>query len=904
MQRTHPHTTDDLVPTDGVAAFVERLDALARRRPRHDPRLPTILVTGAYADELVRDYSARLIVDGHTSVPHVLWEGSEGKAGPSPEAQLLDQVADGLSRSLPSGARGMRGARGLRLPRYWTIRHVLDAETEATTEPERRRELRDALYARRRRLGPPAGWIDPLAAWLANLELGPVKGALLARPMVATSRFVFGLRLNTGRRFAWFADEIFTFAGTRGSFLREALRLTRTGSDRANTTLVHRVLTLALLHDLHAATRSSLLSPMRRRRVTPFVVLLLHVAKGSTAAAFLDALATIDDEAVGRHALLVLATPSDEDPAEPAPVGGGVPAHSPRAAADRLLSIARSGALPERTLRVDVPGPPNEHDEQWLETHRAVQPLPVAGAVAIPVLAGIVLVAAVAALVAPTVAGEGSPRCPEEVADEVVGVGDGADGCEYFPHAERTESVVDDAMVAAEAAIARENAEVLASGEPYATIVFFAPMTIPDGPGRQGENALNQLRGTALAQQRANDGAARDPKRVATRVLLANPGDRFAHGEDVARQIVERADDDGTIIGVVGIGQSRQASRDAVRTLGRGGLPVVAGPVTGDAMIDASAHYYQVSPRNRRVAAMLAAFSTRSDIVRLPDRGAVPADGAVIVMDHSDEYSRNLAYDLYDAFGGAGGETRSMVTHPIEDPGATVPPPPVDDAPEPIRVDSSDELAQQVCASLKPRDVVFYASRSQEFISLLQSTQDESDCPDKLTVVGGSALTKIVEDPSNPLSDYDVSLYYSAFASQSVSYSPDTDRFMEQYQEAYGDDVVAPDISDGAVAYDAFNALQRTANYALQSELPISSDTSAGALGSEEIEFNGASGYVALGNNPISGDSPRVPPGKPVLVLPAGEGSAANTLACGRFSLDRRQETWGPDDSYSCPSDN
>jgi hypothetical protein len=518
--------------------------------------------------------------------------------------------------------------------------------------------------------------------------------------------------------------------------------------------------------------------------------------------------------------------------------------------------------------------------------------MPVAGAMAVPLLVALGLVAAATAVVVPAVGGDGPSRCPEEVGGEMIGVGDPSDGCSFFPGADATATPVDDAMVAAEEAIARENAAVLADGEPYCTIVLFVPLTVPPGQGRQGENALNQLRGTALAQQRANRAAVGDPKRVMTRVLVANPGDRFVHGVDVAGQIVERAAADETIVGAVGISQSRTASRDAVRLLGDHRVPVVAGPVTGDEMVTASPHYYQVSPRNKRVASVLVDFTDHTAIVATDD-GLVVPEGAVIVMDHSDEYSRNLAYDLHDAFTRARRTTRSIVTYPIEAPDAPVPAPPAG-APEPVPVGSSDELAQQVCSSLEERDIVFYASRSQQFVSLLQSMHDGIGCPDAFTIVGGSALTKIVEDSSNPLARYGVSLYYAAFASRDVTYNRAGTEFMDLYEKAYGADVVAPDISDGAVAYDAFNALQRTANYAVQNDLPISADTSAGALNSEQIEFDGASGYIALGNGPIGGDNPRVPPTKPVLVLPAGDAPEANDLACGRFAADDEHTTWGP----------
>ncbi|HEV7760812.1 MAG TPA: ABC transporter substrate-binding protein, partial [Acidimicrobiales bacterium] len=737
-------------------------------------------------------------------------------------------------------------------------------------------------------------------------------GALVARPLVAASRAVFGVRLGASRRFTWFRKEMATVTGVRRSFLGAGLRLTIGGDERANATLVQRVLTLALLHDLQAATRTSVLSPMRRRRVTPFVVLLPHVTAGSLAHRFLDALAALEDDDLRRHTLLVLATPAagdgggggqghgEGDPGDPV-APPGTPTYGPRDAATALAPLAERGVpLAARTIRVDVPGPPSGADEQRLQIHRVVQPMPVAGAVAIPLLAALVLVAATTAAVVPAVDGDGPSRCPEEVGGEMIGVGDGTDGCSFFPGAEATATEVDDAMVAAEETIAHENAAVLADGEPYSTIVFFAPLTIPPGQGRQGENALNQLRGTALAQQRANRAAVGDPKRVMTRVLLANPGDRFVHGEQVARQIVERAAGDATIVGVVGISQSRTASRDAVRLLGDHRLPVVAGPVTGDVMVDASPHYYQVSPRNKRVASVLVAFSTHTAIVSTADDGAVIPDGAVIVMDHSDEYSRNLADDLHEAFTRARRTTRAIVTYPIEAPDAPVPDAPAG-APEPVRVGSSDELAEQVCSSLGPRDIVFYASRSQQFVSLLQSMHDDNHCPDAFTVVGGSALTKIVEDPSNPLAQYGVSLYYAAFAARDVTYNRAGREFMDLYESTYGQDVIAPDISDGAVAYDAFNGLQRTANYAVQNDLPISADTSAGALGSEQIEFDGASGYIALGNGPIGGGDPRVPPTKPVLVLPAGDAPDENTLACGRYTEDDERTTWGPDRA-DCPA--
>jgi hypothetical protein len=341
-----------------------------------------------------------------------------------------------------------------------------------------------------------------------------------------------------------------------------------------------------------------------------------------------------------------------------------------------------------------------------------------------------------------------------------------------------------------------------------------------------------------------------------------------------------------------------------VGLLGEHGLPVVAGPVTGDRMIDSSPHYYQVSPRNRRVASMLVSFSTATEVVRTDEGELAVPDGAVIVMDHSDEYSQNLAYDLHEAFVGTGRTDVTLISYPVEDEELPLETP-FPGSPAATRVGSLDQLAHQVCAELDDRDVVFFASRSQQFGGMLESMHDDNDCPDAFTVVAGSAITKVMENPSAVLpQDSDVSVYYAAFASRSDELDDarnrSADEFARLYGEAHGGGE-GTDVSDAVLAYDAFDALQRTANYARQNHYPISAGTSAEALGGGEIEFDGASGHIALGNQPLGSERARVPSAKPVLVLPAGEARRDRVLVCGRFTEDDEAERWG--ENRPCPRD-
>lgn len=936
----------------GASDLVRVLDSLAARRPAGDPWLPVVVLRGAGAGPFLRAYRDRLVADGGGPiVAHVRLDGARlASAG---DVALLDALARGLGRGMPAGTGR------LRLPAYWMLRAVLDAEVARGDERARRRDLVARLYASEGRLRDLVARLDPspadvsaTVAWhLASVVVGPaVRG--LAHASLAW-------RLARSRRYRWLGDQLPPVTGQRGDFLDTALHIVderagqddqgRDGPERDDQgrdgpevdELVRRVLVLALLHDLDGATRRSLVSPARRRRVGAFTVLVDGVGPGSAARRLLDTVGDLDPREVPRRGTtLVVAALAPPEPATapvtatptataeaPAPgrprwrrrtraprsPGGGAegpdggrtrddgfgPGLPPDEAAERLTAAAhgRGTGPPTRRLVVDLPDEPaparRPASGRKVAAHRP------AGAVAVPVATG-----AVAALLAGGLAWAGAralepdPRCPGIDASETgepVGLGDGTARCSFFA---ALPGAAGEDRRAVEAEIARENAEVLAAaeqGQPYRTIVFFAPLTLPDEPEREGQDALPQLRGIATAQRWANEAARSDVNRVRARVLLANPGDRFRHGPEVARQIVAEAGRRDDLVGVVGIAQSRRESREAVRILGRGGLPVVAGPVTGDAMIESSPHYYQVSPRNARVASVLAEFARRAPLVRSRGGSATgtPADRAVIVKDHSDEYSENLANDFHERFVDAGGEVVRTISYPVAEP--DLPAEYRSGVPAADRVGSLDQLAERLCGSLEgEREVVFFAARSQQLQGMLNSVRSRPGCGARpLTVVAGTDTTKFVEAASAgaPGRLDGVDLYYGAFAAPGVEPTAAADTFLARYVDAYGRGSIRVDMSDPALVYDAFTALQLAVNHTRRSDLDMTASDVAGALSGNEVRFDGATGYVALDDaQPIS----RVPPDKPVLVLRATDGLSEVHLACGRFTEgDTAHRHWG-----------
>ena len=237
---------------EGATAFVRALDALVRRRLR-DLWLPVLLLQGPGADRMVDGYGHRLSREVAPIVPHVVINASTARD----DLQLLDLMYNRLRQGMPSGMGR------LRLYAYRFTRAALDLRVTDFDDQEARKTLRNALYDQRGPLRELVAGGEEAAEGFKRV--GAV--ARLAGRWVAYG--VFGWWLRFGRRFRWLGKQPGDLHGR--DYLTGALCLTEGRPDRANAALVRRVLVLALLHDLDAATRRSLVSPSKRRRVTPFI---------------------------------------------------------------------------------------------------------------------------------------------------------------------------------------------------------------------------------------------------------------------------------------------------------------------------------------------------------------------------------------------------------------------------------------------------------------------------------------------------------------------------------------------------------------------------------------------------------------------------------------------------------
>ncbi|MFG2635795.1 hypothetical protein ACGFX8_18195 [Streptomyces sp. NPDC048362] len=338
-----------------------------------------------------------------------------------------------------------------------------------------------------------------------------------------------------------------------------------------------------------------------------------------------------------------------------------------------------SGARTGRTAFV-LPGPEEEAE--------AGRPLNLSGGGPLAVgLSGAAVLGLVAAgLVAgPTVAGglgcgQGMSLRPKlvEVDGQCVGVTDGASADAFLP-----------GLAKVSRGIARENDRAERTGL-YATVALMLPMTPATEPEKR--QVANEVKGAYLAQYEANHSRRWGVLRPAIRLVLANPGRDYAHGEPVTDTLVAMSRDSGqNLRAVTGFNLSVDSTERALRTLTvEHGIPVVGGPLTADDLSNAPG-----GKRRERYPGMVRIVPTNSEQARALvryDRGTSAGDSVLIVDDRpGDTYNASLA----DAF-------RQAVTIPTKNRVFTSPGP--DEA-----GDTADQFAQMLPAlcDMGARDVYF-----------------------------------------------------------------------------------------------------------------------------------------------------------------------------------------------------
>lgn len=187
----------------------------------------------------------------------------------------------------------------------------------------------------------------------------------------------------------------------------------------------------------------------------------------------------------------------------------------------------------------------------------------------------------------------------------------------------------------AEALIYLENQRVLDSGAPYITFVVGTTLTGNEGDISYGRG---NLQGAYVAQKEYNDGLKLSGGRQ-IRLLIANAGSKSDDVVDVAEQIVRAANQDKTIIGVMGWPYSAYAQA-AIPVFTSARIPMVSSTASADSLSGISPYFFRVAPPNKSEAIAAARYAEQQ----------LHASHVALFVDPKNTYSKSLADDFKQQF--------------------------------------------------------------------------------------------------------------------------------------------------------------------------------------------------------------------------------------------------------------
>ncbi len=201
----------------------------------------------------------------------------------------------------------------------------------------------------------------------------------------------------------------------------------------------------------------------------------------------------------------------------------------------------------------------------------------------------------------------------------------------------------------AEALIYLENQRVQSS--PHITLVVATTLTGPIiNQGR------DNLQGAYVAQKEFNDGS-KLPNSLKVSLLIANFGSNPKDATTVAKQIVQAAQADKTIVGVMGLPLSAYVP-DAIAILQQAHLPLISPTASSDELTGISPSFFRIVPPNKTQARVAAQYVIHTLHIHT----------MALFYDPKDSSSNNLASDLKDNLTTSSGvtvvEEKYTIGHP------------------------------------------------------------------------------------------------------------------------------------------------------------------------------------------------------------------------------------------------
>ena len=342
----------------------------------------------------------------------------------------------------------------------------------------------------------------------------------------------------------------------------------------------------------------------------------------------------------------------------------------------------------------------------------------------------------------------------------------------------------------AEAFIYLEDQRVLTSGNPYITLVVGTMITGDNvGVGR------DDLQGAYIVQKEFNDGHKLS-NNVEVRLLIAHSGNVATYATAVAQQIVQAAQQDHTIVGVMGWPYSSR-TLNAIGVLAKAHIPMVSQTASSDQLTGISSYFFRVAPSNKGQAIAGAQYAER----------VLHARNVALFVDPADSYSSSLATDFSQQFVADG-------NHIVVTENYTVGP----------QGQGKLPILLQDALSHNP-DLIYFSGYSTD-ISVLLTNLPTSGSYGSLQILGGDALYEVGGYSSSARANF-TRLHFTAFAYpdewDNSGLSAQKPAFFNEYVAAYNPNGQQPGgkygytrpSSDVMLSYDATLALLTGSKIAL-----------------------------------------------------------------------------------------
>lgn len=648
--QSQPTSGRERLPSGG-SEFLALLARLLRRPRRGDRRLPLIWLARAEGSPDLIALLRRVMGRGQRRrIPHATLDLTD-----LPGGDIATELRD-LHRQLSLEAFGGERLRFRHYPLAdWLLHQTVTDPVEAgeNRRPALARQLRDRRGTRPG--GEPAGGGNgdgDLFSTAYQFAFWLVRRAV---PSVVFRVAVSGRVPLLGPHYRWFMRQQYLAPRQSVTFLGFAERLTAGWRDGEQPDQVNKLLVHAFLEDLRQAYRRRLWRPSNWRRTAYPVLLLDNVTSGDPGHTLIRLINDVRNETGRNDPLLVVAAGAEPPPELPEPYAL-VDAEEAYDEWVDVLPETRRLRRPAAWLIALLLGDPSEGSEPRGGLLNFTPPsppwwsrrfLPAALCLVVLVAAGF------------WVSGRWSLSCHsrpfegtvsvELIGGECIGYSDSAGHVfNQDPGQGRLRAVqrrIFQQNTAAEQVWQRSDRR-----RPLVTLVYLGTLT--GNRTRADEESYvserEELEGMATAQYALLRESAGADGAALLRVVVANAGQQMRHAGRAVTMLEELVRDDPTVLGLVGLVESRTSTADALRELNRIGLPTIAPTLSADGMYQNSQLYLQISAPNRDQVALIDEYARQ--VLRVGEAHVYYTTGENSSLDQ-DLYVGTLVTDLRQRFG-------------------------------------------------------------------------------------------------------------------------------------------------------------------------------------------------------------------------------------------------------------